>query len=477
MTPVVLINPNFQKTISAVAQITVGPPLGLAYVASSLEQQGGGVAVIDANAENLSIHEIAERTEKSKPVLVGFSTVTPTVELCHDIAKEIKKTLPLVKFAVGGSHPTALPARTLKEFPLFDIVITGEGEETFPEVVDALMNGRGYEGIRGVCYRVGRSLRENDPRPPIEDLNSLPLPARHLLPQHLYRNMESRGFNGIIAMRGCPGRCSYCSVHNVFGWKIRLRKPESVVEELLHCFYDHHSRFISFMDDTFTWNRKWVFELCALIQKHSIEKKLKWICLTRVDGVDKEILGVMKMSGCVRVEFGIESGSQRILDRMKKNIRAEQIRDAFHAAREVGISTFGFAMINFPGEDRTSLRKTKELILELDPDLLQLSYATPYPGTELHDLCKKEGLLTTERWSEYLFLRNPVIKNPVLTSDQLRKELLSIQRAFYLRPRYVLKTLLRTFRSRGSLLGLLVAGWNTLQKILIRPDLSPEEGK
>jgi len=467
MPSVLLVNPNYQQHISAVAQTTVGPPLGLGYLAASLEEQGNRVEILDANAESLSLKSTVERIREARPDLVGLTAVTPTIELCHEIARGVKASLPGKKCVVGGSHPSALPRRTLAAFPSFDCLVKGEGERTLVEIVERLQDWDALEEVQGLCFRRSNGqIVEKEGRPPATDLDGLPPPARHLLPNHLYRNPESDRFTGVIAMRGCPGTCGYCSVHNVFGRGIRQRTPEKVAEEVAECHQRFGARFLSFMDDTFSWDREWVLSLCREMEKRSIPNHLKWICLTRVDTVDRDLLGIMKRAGCHRVEFGIESGSQRILDCMNKRIRVEQIREAFRAARDIGLSTFGFVMLNFPGEDRTSLRETRRLVLDVDPDFIQVSFATPYPGTRLYDDCREQGLLRTERWAEYVFLRNPVIRNPNLTPEEIQGESRRLQRAFYLRPSYIVKTFLRTVRSGGSLSGLFSAGVNTLGKIL-----------
>jgi len=250
------------------------------------------------------------------------------------------------------------------------------------------------------------------------------------LKNSLYRTFDSDKMTCVIAMRGCPAKCIYCAVNLVSGQKCRKRGPGNVIEEIKLCVFEYNTRFIAFLDDTFTFDKNWVHALCAEFIKTGLNKRVKWSCLTRVDNIDFDLLKHMKQAGCTRVEFGIESGSEKLLGYLKKGISIRQTKEAFSAAKKAGLSTMGFVILNVPGETKETVADTKRLIMELNPDFLQLSFATPYPGTELFQLCVKDNLLLTKDWSRYIFLNNQIIKNKSITESELKRLMWDIQRSF-----------------------------------------------
>lgn len=465
---VALVNPYFQKQTQAIAQITVGPPLGLAYIASALERNGYTVNIIDANAERLSFEETVSRILKSKPDLAGFSAVTPTIGICHQFAARVKKEKTAIVTLAGGIHPSSLPEETLKECAGFDFLIRGEGELALVQLLGALNNNTGLDNIKGLVYRNSGRIIVNGAADSIENLDDLGFPARHLLKNSLYRTFDSGRMTSVIAMRGCPASCIYCAVSLVAGRKCRKRSPSHVIEEIETCSRKYKVSFIAFLDDTFTFDKAWVHQLCDGLIISGLSRRIKWSCLTRVDNVDMDLLRHMKQAGCVRVELGIESGSQKILDYAKKGIILQQTKEAFSMAKEAGLYTMGFVMLNVPGETRETILQTKKLIMELEPDFLQVSFATPYPGTELFEICKRDNLLTSRDWSRYLFLNNQIIKNPAISESELRDLMRDIQRTFHLRPKYILKMLLYMLENPQSIKTMFWAGTNAFQKLLSR---------
>lgn len=458
---VLLINPNYQKGVKSIAQISIGPPLGLAYIAAVLERLAK-VDIIDANALNLSDEGIINRVKQFKPDLIGFTAVTPTISIVARLAKKIKENIK-VPIVIGGSHASLLPKETLERYKQFDFLVKGEGEFTFFELIKTINDDGDLKKVKGLFYRGDNGITANEPRELIEDLDILPFPARHLLPNDRYRTIESANFNCIMTMRGCPARCIYCNVYSLFGNKLRKRSVKNVVDEMEYCYKKFNTKFISFLDDTFTYDKNWVFELCDEIKKRGL--KIRWSCLTRVDNVSEDLLKEMKKAGCSKIELGIESGSQRVLDYMKKGITVEQIKNAFRLAKKVGIPTFGFIILNMPVEDRRSLVETSKLIFEINPDFLQISYATPYPGTYLYSLCKEQGLLKEVGWDKYVFLNNVVIKNNNISEDELIRFKKNIERRFYTRPSYLIKTTLYGIKKGVMIKTVLWAGINALKEL------------
>jgi len=198
-------------------------------------------------------------------------------------------------------------------------------------------------------------------------------------------------------------------------------------------------KHFSFLDDTFSTSRSWVDSFCQALSTSGLARDVTWSCLTRPDMVDLPLLSAMKEAGLTRVEFGIESGSPAVLEMLGKGTKIEQIREAFAAARQAGITTLGFAMINTPEETLQDIDMTRDELLSIDPDFLQLSFCTPYPGTPLFDYCRDNDLLTTSDWEDYRFLRIPVIRHRYLTPEQVVARHKDILKRFYLRPKKALR--------------------------------------
>ncbi len=455
MKRILLINPAFQQGIRAIAQTTVGPPLGLAYIAAVLEREGYDVDILDANALNLDMKEIRDRAGEYAPDFIGFTATTPTVDLVHDAASSVKEVLPGVKALAGGAHVTCLPGETLDRYPAFDYLFLGEAEKTIVDFLKRVDDEDALKEVRGIAFKDSCGDKNiTGPAEWIRDLDSVPLPARHLLPMHRYRSPDSRRITTIIAMRGCPAYCIYCNVPGMFGREVRTRSPEAVVEEMLICQKEYGTEFFYFIDDTFTTDREWVLTFCDRLSKETFEKKASWICLTRPDCLDREQLSAMKRAGLIRIELGIESGSEQSLRFLGKGVRKEKITEAFHLAKELGISTLGFVMLNIPVESRERMKETEELIRKTDPDFLQVSFLTPYPGTPYYEHCREKELLKTEHYGDYSFLNSVVAVNPLVGEKEVRKFFRRLNLRFYLHPARAGRLVLMALRHGGNLFAL-----------------------
>lgn len=444
---VLLVNPSYQSRISAIAQISVGPPLGLAYMAAMLKGlKGVQIRIIDANALAIPDDELCSKILDISPDIVGFTATTPTIDQVGRIISRIKASNSKILTLIGGIHATLMPYQTLKKYKSIDFLISGEGEYTFLELIKALKDNKDIGGISGLFYRDNGKILRNSSRPFIKNLDELPFPARDLLPNHLYRSPDSKNFSCIIAMRGCPARCIYCAVRKIAGSKLRKRSPKNVVDEIEECYKKYNANFFSFLDDTFTYDNGWVKNLCDEIKNRGLHNKIKWICLTRVDCIDEELVRRMKEAGCYKIEFGIESGAPEILAYIKKGIRLEQVKKAFKIAKKLRIKTMAFVMLNAPIETLDTIEKTRKLIFELEPDFLQIAYMTPYPCTELSDECNRKGLVKTRDWSKYIFLNNIIIKNRNIPEEELRRAKRELERSFYLRPKYLMNRIISILR-------------------------------
>lgn len=468
---VMFINPNFQEKIKAISQITVGPPLGLAYLAAVLEKENINVRILDANVYGLQSEEIISNVIHFKPDVIGISAVTPTIHQVHNLSKKIKDKLPKVKIIIGGVHVSTLPKDSLERFKAFDVVVLNEGESIITDLVKKLTNNKPLGNIKGIGYRTSKGkIKINKNNELVKELDSIPYPARHLLPMDKYRSVVSDKFTTMIAMRGCYAKCNYCSVPFFSGSVIRRRSPKNIIGEMIQCFNKYGTRHFSFLDDTFTTNKVWVHEFCSDLKKSKLHKKITWMCLTRVDNIDEYLLKDMKESGCIKIEFGIESGSQEILDFSKKGLKKNQIKRAFRLAKKIGLPTLGFLILNMPLETKETIAQSKKFVMDLDPDFLQISFATPYPGTDLETYAKDNNLWMESDWSKYLFLKEVTMENKSLSKIEIIKFKNDIERSFYLRPKYFFKLLKFLFKYK-SYKSIIMSATNGIKQTILNAKL------
>lgn len=376
------------------------PPLGVTSIAAVLEEQGYDVSVVDGNAENLTVSDIQTRLKMIHPDVVGIScNYSPLHYPTLEIAALVKKKLG-VPVMVGGNHATALAEYILQGSPDIDVVIRGEGEITFPALVQALQNGLPIREIQGITFREGGQIVTNPDAPLIADLDTLPIPAYHLLPMPSYRRYN------IVAARGCPFQCSYCASEVIFRRLVRYRSPKKVVEEIAFLVQQYGKKHIWFSDDTFITTPGYTARLLDELISSGLD--LQWSCLTRVNRVTRKMLEKMKVSGCHYISYGIESGNPSILDRMGKKITLDQIRDTLHLTHEVGIKQYGFFMVGFPGETWEMILDSYKLIYETPLDGAAFNILIPLPGTPLFKELSDAQLITLDKieW-DYLFARTP----------------------------------------------------------------------
>jgi radical SAM superfamily enzyme YgiQ (UPF0313 family) len=439
MTDVVLINPpessnKYERFLNVLA-----PPLGIAYIASVLEKNGISVKIIDAPALKMSIEEVVSEIKKDSPSLVGLTCTTPIMPHASKLMRRIKEEIPELPIVCGGNHPTFCDEDTLRRGA--DIVVRGEGEITFLELYRALENGEDLKKVKGLSFFDNGELVRTDEREKIEDLDSLPFPARHLLPMDRYKALGlPHKFTTIIASRGCPMGCSFCASSAFHGKKLRIRSIQNVVDEIEEVIENYDVEFITFMDDTFTLIKKWVEEFCEEIGKRGIE--IKWGATARVDRMSLDLLRKMKKSGCVALFIGVESGDQEILDRITKNVVLDQTKKAFENMRKTGILSIASVSIGYPGETRESVKKTMKFIDRIKPDYFVVSIATPYPGTRFYEEMKEKGLIISERWDDFTLFKS-TIKCGEIEPEELEEMRYEMMRRFYLKPTNILRMLKR----------------------------------
>ncbi|HEX3013317.1 MAG TPA: radical SAM protein [Methanobacterium sp.] len=436
-TDVLLIHPLDESQVKKRVGIVI-PPLNIMYLAAMLEESSLSVKIIDDDLYQLGHDKVASLASKIDPVIVGVTATTATIKNALKYVKNVKDVLPNVLTVIGGSHPTFVPEDTLRSEEALDIVVIGEGEETMVDLAQRYgkTENNGLSEIKGIAFREGNKIIKTQQRPLIKNIDDLPFPARHLVPFKSYRTSSQAG--GMITSRGCVFSCNYCSSSLIMGKKFRTRSPENVVDEMEELVDKYKVRDIAFLDDIFMLNKRRAEAIADEIVNRGLD--ISFIASSRVNTVDQRLLGSLKNAGMNTLYCGIESGSQRVLDLMGKNITLKQSEDAVKAAKNVGVNVMGSFMIGYPGETSKEMDQTIDFSIKLDPDYSQFSILTPFPGTPLYYKLKQKGLLATEDWNKYTVL-DPVIKYEKfgLSRRLVERKLAKAYLKFYIRPRYLIK--------------------------------------
>ncbi len=418
----VLIHPP-AKTVVEKKDIPNYQHIGLGYLASYLENAGIEVKVIDAKLERLPLEKVVEMTLLEEPDVIGITAMTHEINRANETAISIKKYIDNALFIIGGVHVTALPRETLSAYNVFDIGIMGEAERKLQKLVEAMSQGkRDFSDIDGIVYRNGTSIMLNKEENWIQDLDSLPFPAWHHFPKAtVYR---------IITSRGCPFPCIFCM--RASGKTQRVRSPENVVREIEYVINERKPEKILFSDETFTLNKNHVNKICDLLIEKNLHKKIKWVSTTRVDVVSLELLGKMKSAGCCGIEFGVESGNEKVLRTIRKNIHMDQARKAIYFAKKVGLHTEAAFILGHPNETIDTAYDTINFAAQLNPDILQIGIMVPYPGTEVAKMAERgEGgyKILSNDWSDY----NKQLGNALELDSLSRADLEKLQLIGYLK--------------------------------------------
>jgi anaerobic magnesium-protoporphyrin IX monomethyl ester cyclase len=421
-----------------------GPPLGLINLAAMLESKGHECSVFDANAKGSTLEEILKEVRDFQPSLVGMLALTPYIEDVYLLGTEVKQIDPEIRTVVGGPHAQHLPGEIAMHDGI-DFVCNGEGEKFIVELVDHLIAGaERFEDIEGMAYRNPDDEIYVDPRRPIvQDLESLPFPAYHLLNIDDYtpsRNWKSAfKSSAVSAGRGCPYGCNFCDIPIVSGTKYRRIGPEALCDIFERLYNEFGVRSIKLSDPTFTLVKQRVLDFAAALIERNL-RGLTWTCTGAVLALpDLDGLKLMKRAGCANIFFGIEAGNPKILKEVKK-ITREQAIDAVKRTRKAGIGAHCSFILGLPGETRETMEESISLSKELKPDTASFSIATPFPGTPMYHEYDEKGFILHKEWHRYVV--GPVISLPGgLTPEQLRRIYVKAHRKFYLRLTYILSKL------------------------------------
>jgi radical SAM superfamily enzyme YgiQ (UPF0313 family) len=431
-THVTFVNPPYPQGAHQHPPFT---PLGIGYLAAVLEKAGYQVDVIDCQALKLTFEQFKRELAKRNPDVVGMSATTLIYKSGGECARIAKEVNPKIVTILGGSHVTFWDENALHEYPALDVVVRKEGEETILELMARIEAGKPYYDVVGTTCRHGDEIVKNLDRPYIEDLDALPFPAHHLFPlDHL--NKFGIVVFPVFTSRGCPYWCNFCSSVRMFGRGYRMRSPKSVVDELEYLVKTFGAQQFTFYDDAFTVDQNRAREICKLIIERGLT--IKWDCEARVDMVDRELLQSMKDAGCIAVWFGVEAGSQMVIDAMGKGYKLETIKNSFKIAQEIGLITVASVVLGFPEETPETLRETTKFIEMLNPDDVGYYIATPYPGTPMREFVIQKGWLKVTDFNHY-DTATPIFETPYISSEQLVEMREKAFHSFYVRASYIWK--------------------------------------
>lgn len=372
------------------------PPLGVCYVAATCEQAGHNVRILDYIVRRYTREKLAAELDEFIPDVVGATSVTMNFKGAAAIMQDVKRHNPAIVTMMGGPHVSYDWANTLKHYPEIDLIVVGEGEATLRELLPVIRDRSAWEKVKGIVFRKDGQAFFTGKRDFIEDLDTLPVPARHLLPVSRYLAL---GFPvSIITSRGCPNQCIFCLGRRMVGSKVRYRTPQLIVDEIENIISYGFTR-INIADDLFTSDKERVRAFCGEIKRRSI--KITWTAFARVNTVDSEVLGIMREAGCDTVSFGIESGNAEMLKRIKKGITLDQAVKAVQACKESGIYAHASFMIGLPGESPETIADSSAFAEKLGIDY-GFHLLAPFPGTTLREEKDKYDIeLLTDDWDLY----------------------------------------------------------------------------
>lgn len=440
MTDIILINPpvSFRNKAWDKEIIPNTPHLGLLYIAGALEAINIKVKIIDAADGSYSPLDILNIIRYEHCRLVGITAMTMNIKGAVQLARTLKEGKNEIKIILGGPHLSA-DHTIIKRYPFFDIGIAGEADITFPKLVKEIIHNS--ENISG--------LYEGEI--PF-NLDSIPYPSYHLVD---FNQFKKRGFwaNVIMASRGCPYRCTFCSIP-AMSKKVRFRHPKNIVEEMEKLYRLTKSKYFGFVDDALTIKKSFVFELCSEMKNLSF--KPVWDAATRVNYINDVLLNAMKEAGCSKLFFGIESGSDRIRnDIIKKNVTNEQIKLATQLCWKNGIEPNHFLMLGFPTETMDDIKKTISCPLTFKPNTFNINITQPLPGSPLFEHAISEGVIEADVIDKYINGMYgeaysdawPKYIPKGITYKDLIKARNIAYKNYYFRPQYIFKRLLRDFKS------------------------------
>lgn len=429
------------------------PPTDLMYLASIAESCGFEAIIRDYSQGGNFEADLKE----FQPNYLVANIATPTFKSDMMAVQHAKEIVPSICTIVKGAPFLTYNTNTIYENPFIDYVIMGEAELTLKDILDGVPDNE----ILGICYRENFQPVKNDKRPFIDNLDILPFPARHLVDNSIYRRPDNGKVQAVVKVaRGCPFHCFFCLATPVSGAKVRTRSPENIVAELKECVEKYNIKNFLFWSDIFNFDREWTLELCQKIIESGL--KITWSSNTRADTMDDEMAKMMYKSGCRLVSIGVESGSQKMLDNIGKKITLDDIRNTVKILKKNKIKIYNYFVIGLPWETEETVEETIKFAIELDSNFISFYTATPLPGTKYFAYAMMNKLVegNLDFRSAYY---EPVVRSEYLSKERIFELHKQAVKRFYLRPKFILKTLL-SLRSFAEVKNYFVAGINLLFK-------------
>lgn len=418
------------------------PPLNLATLAAITRAQGYPTEIIDAEFLGWNAHETAEVILKKGFKYVAITAVTMSINKAAELAQILKQRSNEVVTLIGGVHLTAVPKETMERFPQFDIGVIMEGDLTVPELLERHNGGAGLAGVRGIIYRENGGLVITENRPFLKELDSLPMPAWDLLP-HLssyFRGpsycLDKLPMGLLITSRGCPAQCNFCD-RSVSGNHFRAYSAKYVLDMIREQYYKYGIRGMHIIDSNFILHKKRIAEICELLEKEHLD--FSFSCLGRVSLVSPDILKMLKKAGCWRIDYGMESGSQKVLNVIEKGISLEQIRRAVVWAKEAGLKVRGFFMLGNPSDTKETIRETIDFAKSLDIDMFHFTFYTCFPGSTIYRDIGRYGALQ-EDWDKMTMWKPTFIPSGLTEEELIGWQKVGF-REFYLRKKAIVNFL------------------------------------
>lgn len=450
MTQVLLINPPiYFRNQRPISLDTSYPPLGLLYLASYLNKNNISVKVIDTGAQQISLNSIVPIIKKERIQIVGITSMTATLQGTVSIAKVIKSKCKNLLVGVGGSHVSADPD-FIKRIKYFDFAIQGESEITFLNLIRDFLKSKKVTGI----YQ-GQVVK---------NIDNIPWPNRSILPSKAYLKKAD-----LIATRGCPFNCYFCSRPAVSNC-VRCRSAKDIVDEM-DSIYSSCNGDYQFQDDSLTIKKDHIIKLSKELIKRP--RKYRWEGYTRIDLVDEDIVSIMAKAGCHNLTFGIESGDEKLRkDVIKKPFSNQQIKNTIKLCQKHGITTSGFFIIGHYSETKSQVKKTLDFILNNDFDIIGVSIATPFPGSKLWDYAVKQKIIDHKFIDDFALGKAgrgyagvyPVYHPANIDLKWLYTQRKYIMRKFYLRPKFIFNRFIKDVQSPQNLLSDIKQGFSILLK-------------
>jgi len=424
-----------QDRAGDIVTVVSRPPMPLLYEAAIVKKAGKEIIIKDYSAHEGAWYLLKEDIASYRPDMLVFNVTTPSFKEDIKTAACVKEVDRNIIVVGRGAYFNMFHREVLEKYSDVDVLIRGEWEETFDELVRV----GDLSIVKGISYRLQGELFVNPERPVISNLDIIPFPDRSVFDNRLSFRPDTRQPEAtIIAARGCPYQCIYCLASVVNGGCVRMRSPKNIVDELQECVQRFGIKTFLFRSDLFTFKQKWVYEICDEIIARNL--KIGWACNTRVDTIDAQKARRMKQAGCWAVAMGVESGNEESLRKMKKGITLKQAEEAVRVCRKSGLKVFSYFLIGFPWETHRHIQDTINFAIKLDADLAQFSPIYPYPGTPLYDLAASLGLITPEKLHPYALVK-AAMGTQFLSMDEVERYLGLAWKRFHLRPGYILRTL------------------------------------